>query len=56
MKGPILPDIKVEKEKSEISLRLDINGAPSGSKLETKSSNKNTKFDVYLGERGVAWS
>ena len=48
--------IKVEKEKSEISLRLDINGAPSGSKLETKSSNKNTKFDVYLGERGVAWS
>ena len=48
--------VKVEKEKSEISLRLDIKGAPEGSKVETRSNNKNMKFDVYLGDRGVAWS
>ena len=47
---------KKEKEQTEISLQLDINGLPNGSKLETKTNSGDAKFDVYLGERSVAWS
>ena len=47
---------KGEKEKAEISVKVDLKGLPKGSKLESKSKGANTKFDVYLGERGVAWS
>lgn len=47
---------KNEKEKTEISIKLDINGLPKGSKFESKSKGSGTKFDVYLGERSLAWS